>query len=108
MATDKPEAEPEKPRYQPTDRELAAMRKCLDRAYAQPAPRLKATKNGGATTVELDHPDATVGAALLAEALGTTDPDFVEGLLKQIVDAPLRTDSLTRSSSTSCSRWSRA
>ena len=79
MATNKPGAEPEKPRYQPTDRELAAMQKCLDRADAQPAPRLKAAKNGGAG-INLDHPDATVGEALLAEALGTTDLDFVEGL----------------------------
>ena len=42
MATDKPGAEPEKPRYRPTERELAAMRKLIDRADAQPAPRLKA------------------------------------------------------------------
>ena len=87
MATDKPGAEPEKPRYRPTDRELAAMRKCVDRADAQPAPRLKLTRNGGATGIDLDHPDAAVGEALLAEALGTADFDFLHGLLRQIVDA---------------------
>ena len=37
--------------------------------------------------INLDHPDATVGEALLAEALGTTDLDFVEGLVRQIADA---------------------
>ena len=41
MATDKPGAEPEKQRYRPTDRELAAVRKCVDGADARPAPRLK-------------------------------------------------------------------
>ena len=37
--------------------------------------------------INLDHPDATVGEALLAEALGTADLDFVKGLVRQIVDA---------------------
>ncbi len=87
MATDKPGPEPENPRYRPTDRELAAMRKCVDQADAQPAPRLRVTKNGGGTTIELDHPDKDVAMALLAEALGTTDLDFAAGLLRQIVDA---------------------
>ena len=62
------------------------MQKCLDRAAAQPAPRLKVTKNDGAG-INLDHPDAAVGQALLAEALGTADLDFVEGLVRQIADA---------------------
>ncbi len=86
MTTNKPGAEPENPRYRPTDRELAAMQKCVDRADAQPAPRLKLTRNGGAG-INLDHPDATVGEALLAEALGTADSDFLHGLLRQIADA---------------------
>jgi hypothetical protein len=87
MATNEPGSEAGKPRYQPTERELAAVRRCLDRGAAQLAPRLKISKNGAAATIELDHPDAVVGAALLAEALGTVDSDFVDGLLRQIVDA---------------------
>ncbi len=86
MATDKPGAEPEKPRHRPTDRELAATRKLIDRADARTAPRLKLTRNGGAG-INLDHPDATVGEALLAAALGTTDLDFVKGLVRQIAAA---------------------
>ena len=31
MATNKPGSDAGKPRYRPTDRELAAMQKCLDR-----------------------------------------------------------------------------
>jgi hypothetical protein len=87
MAINEPGSEAGKPRYQPTERELAAVRKCVDRDAAQLAPRLKIRKNGAAATIELDHPDATVGAALLAEALGTADVDFVEGLVRQIADA---------------------
>jgi hypothetical protein len=86
MATNKPGSDAGKPRYRPTDRELAAMRKCLGRGAAQPAPRLKLAKNGGAG-INLDHPDATVGEALLAEALGTADFDFLHGLLRQIAGA---------------------
>ena len=37
--------------------------------------------------INLDHPDATVGEALLAAALGTTDLDFVKGLVRQIAAA---------------------
>ena len=37
--------------------------------------------------IDLDHPDATVGEALLAAALGTTDLDFVKGLVRQIAAA---------------------
>ena len=42
MATDKPGAEPEKPRYRPTDRELAATRKLIDRADARTGAAAKA------------------------------------------------------------------
>ena len=52
------------------------MRKCVDRADAQPAPQLKVKKNGGGTMIELDHPDKDVAMARLAEALGTTDLIF--------------------------------
>ena len=88
MATNKSGSEAGKPRYRPSDRELAAMQKCLDRDAVQPAPRLlKVKSNGGATGLELDHPDARVGEALLAEALGTTDFDFLHGLIRQIANA---------------------
>ncbi len=98
MATDKPGAEPEKPCYRPTDRELAPMRKCVDRADVQPAPQLKVTKNGGGTTIELDHPDKDMAMALLAEALSTTDLISSKVFSGESWTPSLRTGRLTRPS----------
>ena len=42
---------------------------------------------GDSPQVDLDHPDRSYGAARLMEALGTSDADFVNGLLKQVIDA---------------------
>jgi len=50
-------------------------------------PRLRVAKDEGATRVFPDHPDKVVGSALLMEAVGTTNPDFVNGLLRQVVNA---------------------
>jgi hypothetical protein len=40
-----------------------------------------------ATTISLDHPNSLIGYALLTEALGTADLDFVNGLLGQLANA---------------------
>ena len=40
-----------------------------------------------ATAISLDHPDGFIGYALLTEALGTVDSDFVNGLLTQLGNA---------------------
>jgi hypothetical protein len=58
-----------KPEYEPTPREDAAIQKLL----GDQAPRLKISASLGMAP---DHPDAAAGAALLMEAIGTTDPDF--------------------------------
>jgi hypothetical protein len=39
------------------------------------------------TEIALDHQDSAVGYALLMKALGTTDRDFVDGLLGQLANA---------------------
>jgi hypothetical protein len=50
------------------------------------APRLKVVNNA----IELDYPNEDVGHALLADALGTADYDFVRGLLGQLANAGSR------------------
>jgi hypothetical protein len=76
----------EKTKYQPTASERAALDKHnARRAAITLAPRLKVPKDG--KTISLDHPDQTVASSLLMEALGSTDTDFVEGLVTQLVNA---------------------
>jgi hypothetical protein len=50
---------------------------------AAAAPRLKLTPDG----IFIDHPDPELGAALMAETLGVTDPDAMHGILQQLVKA---------------------
>jgi hypothetical protein len=77
-----------KPKYQPTPSDLSALEAHVTRRKAaKPAPRLKVSKREGVLRVSQEHPDQTLGQFLLMEALGTTDPDFVNGLLKQLVNA---------------------
>ena len=47
---------------------------------------------GKKTEISVDHPDGAVGLAVLMEALGTTDYDFVDGLLRQLTNAELDGD----------------
>jgi hypothetical protein len=70
-----------KPEYQRTPREAAAVKKM----YGAPAePRLKVSAS---LEVGPDHPDETTGVALLMEAVGTTDPDFLLGFVSQLATA---------------------
>jgi hypothetical protein len=57
----------EKPKYQPTERERAVLRKQAQRV--------------------VDHPDETVGRELLMEALGTANAHFSGGLLHTLCTA---------------------
>jgi hypothetical protein len=45
------------------------------------------SEKDGVTAIAPDHPDLATGHALLMGALGTTDPDFTEGLLVQLASA---------------------
>jgi hypothetical protein len=83
MRAKKREAETQKPPYQPTEREQTVLRKHAKRlAAAAPAPRFKV--DGESKTIALDHPDEFVGGTLLAEALGTADVDFANGIINQL------------------------
>jgi hypothetical protein len=68
--------------YKPTTKEKAALRKHIDRLdAAPPVPRLELL-NG---KISMKHPNSIVARGLLMEALGTTDADFCDGLLRQLV-----------------------
>jgi hypothetical protein len=74
--------------YEPTPRERKALEASRGRRNEQkPSPRLKVTDVKGQWQVEVDHPDRAVGYLLLMGSLGTTDFDFVDGILKQLVSA---------------------
>jgi hypothetical protein len=51
------------------------------------APRLKVSIIDGASHIEPDHPVLSVGSALVAEAIGTADFDFLVGFLTQLANA---------------------
>ncbi len=87
MAKKKPKPDTGGAKREPTERERTALRGYLDRRAAQPAPRIRVSKDGSTTTITPDHPDKTIGHVLLAEAIGTTDGDFLNGLLRQLVNA---------------------
>jgi hypothetical protein len=76
----------EKPKYQPTERERAVLRKQAERREAEtPALRVEVLSKGA--TLLVDHPDATVGRDLLMEALGTANAHFSGGLLHTLCTA---------------------
>ena len=71
--------------YTPSAREAAAIVK-LNKAADEQAPRLKLSKQGNIVQVGPDHPHGSTGLVLLMEALGTTDTDFFNPFVKQLVD----------------------
>jgi hypothetical protein len=74
--------------YEPTPREREAMETHFARRNEQkPAPRLKVTDVKGQWQVDVDHSDRAIGCLLLMDSLGTTDFDFVDGIIKQLVNA---------------------
>ena len=73
-----------KPDYEPTDRERTAIKKVLQ---AGRGPRIKVSKQGDRSVITADHVDEATGYALRMEALGTSDIDFLNGLLRQLGNA---------------------
>ena len=70
-----------------TPQERASVDALLAEAKETPCPpRMKVTKNDGVARFEVDHPTPAVGLALLMNALGITDPSFLNGLLVQLVN----------------------
>jgi hypothetical protein len=63
------------------------LRKYLDRKATKTAPRMKVLDDGKAPRISPDHPDEAVGYALLMEAIGTGDDDFLNGLISEMANA---------------------
>ncbi len=71
--------------YQPTPPEQAVLARHRARKAAHPpSPRVRLARRDGALRLEPEHPKRAVGRALLMEALGTLDPNFLDGLLQQL------------------------
>jgi len=79
--------DPDAGTYQPTAREQAVLDKYKAQTAAENTPRIKVSHDKKGTAISLDHPDGLIGYALLTEALGTVDGDFVNGLLTQLSNA---------------------
>ena len=74
--------------YEPKPEERAAMEAYLARQKERrPAPRMKVTEKKGVSEISTDHPEPALGQSLLMEAVGTAEPDFLEGLLGQLANA---------------------
>ncbi len=87
MTKEKAAANAVKPKYEPTPQERTAIDKYRERkAAASLAPAIKVL-NKKVGEIAADHPDQAVGWALLMEALGTADRDFLNGLIYQLGDA---------------------
>ena len=72
-------------RYEPTPREQAVLEKLAD--HFREFPSLKTEQNGGTSQISNDHPDQGVGQAMLMEAIGTKEPDFMFPFISQLVNA---------------------
>ena len=69
--------------YEPTPREreaVEAWRKGI------PSPRLKVSRKDDITTIAPDHQDLQTGGALLMQALGTTNTDFFNGIIRHLTN----------------------
>lgn len=74
--------------YEPTPHERAAAKAYLARKEkSRASPRMKVSMKGDVATISPDHPEAGIGHLLLMEALRTTEPDFIDGLLGQLANA---------------------
>jgi hypothetical protein len=81
----KPSKEPVAP-YQPTPREAKALQDLRARCGAE-RPRAPRVKVSASNEVALDHADQRIGSELLMISTGSTDPDFLNGLLSQLCNA---------------------
>jgi hypothetical protein len=76
--------EPKKP-YEATPAEVEAIADYL--AAREGPPRLKVQMHQGVARTGVDPPDGTVGTIALMQAIGTTDFDFYNGLIGQLINA---------------------
>lgn len=72
--------------YEPTEADLEGVWKYHERLKEKPpAPRFKVTKTEAGAVIENAHPDPAVGGRTLMAQLGTSSPDFLDGIIKQTV-----------------------
>jgi hypothetical protein len=77
----------EKLPYKQTPAEIEAINAVVA-AQKKRGPRLKVVVTGqNAVKTEADHPDSLTGVVMLMRALGTTDLDFYNGLIGQLLNA---------------------
>jgi hypothetical protein len=86
----KPEPATEASKYKPTERELSAVRKFSEKRAVELATRIKFSNENGRQRIAVDHQNVAVGYALLAEALGTANIDFIDGIIDQLAQAGSR------------------
>jgi hypothetical protein len=63
------------------------MNRSSERTARRPPARIKRSKGEAGATVRPDHPDLATGLFTLMGALGTASPEFMHGLLKQVMNA---------------------
>ncbi len=74
--------------YEPTPQERTAVDAFLAREDRRiPAPRVKITRKGRVAEISVCHEDQGLGCVLLSEALGITEPGFLDGLIDQLANA---------------------
>lgn len=74
-------------RYEPTPEERAALAAYSEQKKRKlPAPRVKLKQTRGHVEVSSDHAKSSLGNVLIMHALGTSDPDYFNGLLTQLVN----------------------
>jgi hypothetical protein len=78
--------DPEKPPYEPTPIEAEAIA-AYRAAKGARGPRIKVSIEGDVAKINHDHPDAHTGTVAIMRAMGTTDLDFFDGLMLQLVNA---------------------
>lgn len=79
---------PQKARYQQTVEERRATNRVRERMKGEaPTPRFKIEHVKGSAQISADHEDPATALILLADAMGTGDVAFAEGLLYQLAKA---------------------
>jgi len=69
--------------YEPTLAEQGAIKAIVKAQHNQP-PRIKVQMKDGAVVLSIDHPDKNIGQAMLMQSMGTSNSDFLIGLLGQL------------------------
>ena len=86
--------------YEPTPRERDAIEAWRNGVRT---PRAKVSMEDKATAICFDHQDPRTGQAVIMQALGTTESDFLSGILHQLSNVP-KEGRTSRTHLTSCWR----